>query len=65
MNNVQIPGKTDMSKVNLIIHILASLPEEYKVAVRALADRLMDTTEAAQLGIKTVCEKMTLRHNCV
>ena len=32
-NKVKIPGKTDMSKVDLIIHILASLPEKYEVAV--------------------------------
>ena len=52
-----------MSKVDLIIYILASLPEEYKVAVSALEDRLMNTTTAAQLGIKMVYEKTTLRHN--
>ncbi len=50
----QVPGKTDMSKVDLIIHILASLPEEYKDAVSVLEDRFMDTTTHAQLGIKMV-----------
>ena len=54
INKVQIPGKTDMSKVDLIIHILASLPEEYKDAVSVLEDRFMDTTTHAQLGIKMV-----------
>ena len=43
-----------MSEVDLIIHILASPQEEYKVTVIALKDRLMETTAQAQLGIKTV-----------
>jgi hypothetical protein len=33
MNNVTIPGKTDMTEVDLIIHILSNLPEEYEVVV--------------------------------
>ncbi len=30
--------KTDMSGVDLIIHILAPLPEEYEISVRFLED---------------------------
>ncbi len=63
MNKVKIPDKNDMSKVDLIIHILTSLPEEYKVSVSTLEDCLMNTTTAVQLGINMVCKKITLCHN--
>ncbi len=62
LNEVQIPGKTEMSEVDLIIHILDSLPEEYEVAVSMLKGYLMDTMAHA-LGIKTAREKITLHHN--
>lgn len=35
MNRVTITGKSDMTDVDLIIHILSNLPEEYEVAVKA------------------------------
>ncbi len=53
-----------MSEVDLIIHILASLPEYYKVSVNVIKDCFMDTRAHAQLGIETVWEKITLRHDC-
>ena len=49
-----------MSKVDLIINILASLPEEYEVAVSVLEVCLMDTTTSAQIEIETVCKKVIL-----
>ncbi len=64
-NKVKIPGKTDMSKVDLIIPNLASLPKKYEVAVIVLEDCLMITTQSAQLDIETVCEKISLRHDRV
>ena len=51
-----------MSEVDLIIHILASLPDEYKVAISNLEDRLMDLSPQIPLEIKTVCKKIIL-HN--
>ncbi len=50
VSKVKIPDKTDMDKVDLIIHISASLLKEYKATVSALEDCLMDTT-SAQLQI--------------
>ena len=35
MNAISIPNKSDMIEVDLIIHILSNLPEEYEVAVAA------------------------------
>ena len=40
MNNVIIEGKTEMSEIDLIIHILACCPEKYEVPVSSLEDRL-------------------------
>ncbi len=45
-----------MREVDLIIHILASLLEKYKVAVSALEDCLINTTLSAQIDIETVHE---------
>ena len=42
MNKIQINGKSEMSEVDLIIHILSNLPEEYKVAVSELERKLID-----------------------
>ena len=36
MNAISIPNKLDMTEVDLIIHILSNLPEEYEVAVAEL-----------------------------
>ena len=36
MNAISIPNKLDMTEVDLIIHILSNLPEEYKVTVAEL-----------------------------
>ena len=40
IDKVQITNKTDMSKVDLIIHIFSSLPEDHKVTVGAHEDCL-------------------------
>ena len=60
MNKIQIRGKTEMSEIDLIVHILASLPEEFKVAVSSLEDKLM-----AQSGdfftIREVRDKLAIR----
>jgi hypothetical protein len=40
MNKVTIPGKTNMLEVDLIIHILSNLPEEYEVAVSESEEKL-------------------------
>ena len=61
MNKVNIPGKTPMSDVDLIIHILATLPESYEVAVSHLEDKLVNTS--SQLGLEDVREKIILRHD--
>lgn len=60
MNKVQIPGKTDMSEVDLIIHILSNLPEEYEVAVSELEEKLKNTS--TPLSIETVREKLNSRY---
>ena len=36
MNAISIPNKSDMTEVDLIIHILSNLPEEYEVVVAEL-----------------------------
>ena len=52
MNNVKIRNKNDMTETELIIHILTSLPEEYKVAISNLENKLMHPTE--DLNIKEI-----------
>ncbi len=51
MNKSKIPGKTDMSEVDLIIHILAYLPEECEVTMSNLEDCLMASSPQTPLGI--------------
>ena len=63
MNKVKISGKTDMSEVDLIIHILSNLPEEYEVAVSELEEKLKNT--AAPLSMETVREKFNSRYECI
>lgn len=45
MNKVTIAGKSDMTDVDVIIHILSNLPEEYEVAVSELENKLRDTSK--------------------
>ena len=59
MNKVKISGKTDMSEVDLIIHILSNLPEEYEVAVSELEEKLKNTS--TPLDMETVHEKLNSR----
>ena len=40
MNKVKIGGKSDMTDVDVIIHILSNVPEEYKVQVNELKEKL-------------------------
>ena len=61
MNKIVIPGKTEMSDVDLIIHILATLGDEYEVAVSSLEDRMTSTTKP--LEVEEVREKIILRHD--
>ena len=44
MNKVTIAGKSDMTEVDVIIHILSNLPEEYEVAVSELENKLRNTS---------------------
>ena len=39
MNKVTIAGKSDMTEVDVIIHILSNLTEEYEVAVSELENK--------------------------
>ena len=45
MNAININNKTNMSEVDLIIHILSNLPEEYEVAIAELEKELQDTSK--------------------
>ncbi len=49
MNKVTIAGKSDMTDVDLIIHVLANLPEEYEVAVSKLEEKLKDSRNPLEL----------------
>ena len=60
MNKVTIPGKTDMSEVDLIILILSNLPEEYEVAVSELEEKLKNTS--TPLSMEKVREKLNSRY---
>ena len=60
MNKIQIRGKTEMSEVDLIIHILSNLPEEYEVAVSALERKLKDVS--VHLNMEDICETLSSRY---
>ena len=53
-----ITGKTEMSNMDSIIHILASLLEEYKIALSGLKDRLVGVTNLL-MDIEVVQEKLS------
>ncbi len=65
MNEVKIPKKQACQKGELIIHILASLPEEYEVTVSFLEDHLMDSLSKMPFGIEFICEEEILCHDRV
>ena len=45
MNAIKINNKTDMSEVDLVIHILSNLPKKYEVAIAELEKELQDTSK--------------------
>ena len=49
MNFININNKTNMSEVDLIIHILSNLPEEYEVAIAELEKELQDTSKTLDI----------------
>lgn len=49
MNNVKIVGKTDLTEVDLIIHILSNVPEDYEVVVSKIEEQLKDLTTTVKL----------------
>ena len=60
MNKIEIRGKTEMSEVDLIIHILSNLPEEYEVAVSELERKLKD--DSIQLKMEDIRETLSSRY---
>ena len=55
MNAISIPNKSDMTEVDLIVHILSNLPEEYEVAVAELEkDMQSQSTPLEMENIKRV-----------
>ena len=53
-----------MSEIDLIVLILASLPEEFKVAVSSLEDKLM-AQSGNFLTIRGGCDKLVMRQVCL
>ena len=49
MNAIKINNKTDMSEVDLIIHILSNLPEDYKVAIAELKKELQGNSKTLDI----------------
>ena len=60
MNKVKISGKTDISEVDLIIHIISNLLDKYRVAVSKLEEKLKDIS--TPLEMSTVQEKLNNRY---
>ena len=58
MNNVLINGKSMMTEIDLIIHIVSSVPDEYDIPVSILEDLLMSSSEK-QLDLQTVRDKIS------
>ncbi len=70
MDNVNISGK--ISHTDFIIHILTNLPEEYKVAVESLEEKMQDkmvplTIETSHTKLNSRFERISesaLKKNC-
>ena len=60
MNKIQIRGKTEMSEVDLVIHILSNLPEEYEVVVSELERKLKDVS--IHLNMEDIHETLSSRY---
>ncbi len=60
MNKVTISGKSDITDVDIIIHILSNLPEDYKVQVNKLEEKLQDTS--VRISIEDICSKLSSRY---
>ena len=63
MNKVKISGKTDISEVDLIIHIISNLLDKYRVAVSKLEEKLKDTS--TPLKMSTVQVKLNSRYDSI
>ena len=60
MNAISIPNKSDMTEVDLIIHILSNLPEEYEVAVAELEkDMQSQSTPLEMKNVRRVLDSQT------
>ena len=53
MNNVIINGKSMMTEIDLIIHIVSSVPDDYDIPVSILEDLLMSSS-GKQLYLQTI-----------
>jgi translation elongation factor EF-1beta len=60
MNKVTISGKSDMTDVDVIIHVLSYLPEDYEVQVNELEEKLQDTS--VSVSIEDVRSKLNSRY---
>ena len=58
MNNVLINGKSMMTEIDLIIHIVSSVPDDYDIPVSILKDLLMSSS-GKQLDLQTVRDKIS------
>ena len=60
MNKCAIQGKTKKSETDLITHVLATLPENYKVTVNKFESKM--EAYASAVTIQVVCEKLALHY---
>ena len=63
MNKTSIPGKSNKSETDLILHIMANVPEQYETAVQALQRGIgLPSTDPNATTIETVRRELTLRY---
>ena len=63
MNDIFIPDKTDMSEVNLILHVLSNLPEEYEGFVVQLENDMQN--RSTPLSIEDIKRVTSSRFECI
>lgn len=65
MNKVRIPGKSEKTETDMILHILANVPEEYEMVVQSLQRNvgLDPSTNPNATTITKVREELTLRYD--
>ena len=60
LNAIKIPGKSELTDVDLMLQVFTNLPPSYEVVVDALEVKMMLTTD--QLELEDVRDRLNMRY---